>query len=147
MTAEQARELFSAALDGELEGSERDAFERALLGDAALAQEYAAFRATLAQARAVAPALTRAAPAQSGVAADAQPPTEPDLLPGVQRRLRQRSRGRFYGDRFSERLGRGLTQPLVLALIMLALLAVAWFGLGLFEGVTFSPPSPPAHSR
>jgi anti-sigma factor RsiW len=126
MTSEQARELFSAALDGELDAAERAAFERALHDDAALAQEYAAFAATLAHAR-------RAPP----------PAAPPDLLPGVQRRLRQRSRGRFYGDRFSERLGRGLTQPLVLALIMLALLAIAWFGLGLFEGVVFTPPKHP----
>ena len=126
MTAEQARELFSAAFDGELDDGEREAFERALRDDAALAQEYAAFRALLAQARSGQP-----------------PPAAPDLLPGVQRRLRQRSRGRFYGDRFAERLGRGLTQPLVLALIMLALLAIAWFGLGLFEGVVVTPPSHP----
>jgi anti-sigma factor RsiW len=133
MTSEQARELFSAALDGELEQGERDAFERALSADAALAQEYAAFRATLEHARGGAPARDP----------EAAPGLAPDLLPGVQRRLRQRSRGRFYGDRFSERLGRGLTQPLVLALIMVALLALAWFGLGLFEGVTFTPPSHP----
>jgi anti-sigma factor RsiW len=129
MTSEQARELFSAALDGELDAGEREAFDRALHDDAALAQEYTAFRATFEHARAA------TAPAREPDAA----PT-PDLLPGVQRRLRQRSRGRFYGDRFSERLGRGLTQPLLLALIMVALLALAWFGLGLFEGVTFKPP-------
>lgn len=133
MTSEQARELFSAALDGELEAGERDAFEHALHADAALAQEYAAFRATLEHARGAAPAFARDP--------NAAPPPAPDLLPGVQSRLRQRSRGRFYGDRFSERLGRGLTQPLLIALIMVALLALAWFGLGLFEGVTFSPPT------
>jgi anti-sigma factor RsiW len=133
MTSEQARERFSAALDGELEAGERDAFEHALQADGALAQEYAAFRATLEHARGAASAFAR------DVAA--APASTPDLLPGVQRRLRQRSRGRFYADRFSERLGRGLTQPLLLALVMVALLALAWFGLGLFEGVTFTPPA------
>jgi anti-sigma factor RsiW len=126
MTSEQARELFSDALDDELDADARAAFERALHDDAELAREYAAFRATLQHARGAQPS-----------------PAAPDLLAGVQRRLRQRSRGRFYGDRFSERLGRGLTQPLAIAVIMLALLALAWFGLGLFEGVTFSPPHHP----
>jgi hypothetical protein len=53
----------------------------------------------------------------------------PDLLPGVQQRLRARSRGRFYADRFAERLGSGLLQPLPLALIMLGLLVLAWLAL------------------
>ena len=123
MTPEQARERFSAALEGELEPDERDAFERALAEHSELARDYAAFADMLARAR------------------GAPPPSPPDLLPGVQRRLRQRSRGRFYRDRFSERLGRGATGPLLLALVMLALLALAWLGLAALEQVRLPGPS------
>lgn len=50
------------------------------------------------------------------------------LLPGVQKRLRERSRGKFYRDGWS-------TEPssahyATIALVMLVLLAVAYFALG-----------------
>ena len=52
----------------------------------------------------------------------------PLLLPGVQRKLRERSRGKFFGDGWStsqSRVGYG-----VVALIMLLIVAVAYFALG-----------------
>jgi anti-sigma factor RsiW len=113
MTAEQARELFSAAFEHELDESQASAFAAALAQDPELAREYDAFVATFELARQEPPG------ASPG----------PNLLPGVQRRLRARSRGRFYGDRFAERLGSGLLQPLPLALLMLGLVAVAWLAL------------------
>jgi hypothetical protein len=58
------------------------------------------------------------------------------LLRGVQQRLRARSRGRFYADRFAERLGVGSGQTLALALVMLALLGLAWLGLQLLQQVS-----------
>jgi hypothetical protein len=116
VTATEARELFSAAFERELDAGQQQAFEAALRTDVQLAREYHAFTAMLQLAR-------------GGVQQEAEPPA-PDLLPGVQRRLRARSRGRFYADRFSERLGSGLLQPLPLALIMLGLLVLAWIALG-----------------
>ena len=110
MTPAEARELFSAAFERELDAAQQQAFDAALAADAQLAREYQAFTAMLELAR--------------GSGADTAPDEPvPDLLPGVQQRLRARSRGRFYADRFSERLGSGLLQPLPLALIMLGLLA------------------------
>lgn len=118
MTREEARELFSAAFDAELDAASERALRAALEADPELAHEYAEFRATLERMRAAPPA------------SDA-----PDLLPGVQRRLRQRSRGRYYADRFSERLGLGAWQPVVLAIVMLALLGLAWLGLSVLQHI------------
>jgi anti-sigma factor RsiW len=123
MTSEQAREQFSAAIEQDLDAEQQSAFEAALAADAQLARDYASFRDMLARTRPI---------------AHGERPV-PDLLPGVQRKLRERSQGRFYADRFAERLGSGLLQPLTLALILLGLLAVAWFGLSLFEGTAALP--------
>ncbi len=118
MTADEARELFSDALEGELEPAQHQAFEAALAADAELRAEYQAFQETM--------ALTRGLPvAPAG-----------DLLPGVQRRLRARSKGRFYGDRFAQRAGLGVLHPVLLALLMLTLLALAWVGLEALGAVT-----------
>ena len=122
MTSEQARELFSAALESELDGAARAEFEAALLADPELARDYTSFRALLARTR----------PADEA-------PQAPDLLSGVQRRLRERSRGRFYADRFAERSGGGLVQPWTLALILLGVIVVLWLGLSLFEGAKLPP--------
>jgi hypothetical protein len=126
MTAAQARELFSEAYEHELDPAQAEAFAAALAADPELAREYDAFVATLSG---IVPALRGGAasvrPARGGESA-APEAAAPNLLPGVQRRLRARSRGRFYGDRFSERLGSGLLQPLPLALLLLGVLALAW---------------------
>lgn len=120
MTSEQARELFSAAYDAELDAHTRADFEAALARDGALAAEYAEFR-TLLKAAAEEPASS---------------PPAPDLLAGVQRRLRTRSRGRYYGDRFAERAGLGLRSPLLLAAIMLVLAGLAWLALRVVQGIS-----------
>jgi hypothetical protein len=124
MTAAEARELFSAAYEGELDSTQAESFAAALAADGELAREYESFVATLGLARAHAG--ERAA-------------RGPNLLPGVQRRLRARSRGRFYADRFAERLGGGLLQPLPLALVLLGLLVVAWLAQSALSGITVSP--------
>ncbi len=123
MNAPEARELFSAALENELEPEQRAAFEATLAQEPALAAEYAAFLATVTRVR-----------------SEGELTPAPDLLPRVQRRLRARSRGRFYGDRYAERLGSGLLQPLPLALAMLMLIALAWVLL-LALGVVALPPT------
>jgi anti-sigma factor RsiW len=124
MTAAEARELFSAAYERELDGPQAEAFAAALEADPELAREYEAFVATLGFAR-----------------AGAAPPPDraPNLLPGVQRRLRARSRGRFYADRFSERLGGGMLQPLPLALVLLGLVALAWLAQAALSWIAVSP--------
>lgn len=123
MTAEQARALFSCAYDGELDAEPQRAFDAALAADAALARDYAEFRSLLQRA--------------GGTLGEAEPLTgpSPDLLAGVQSRLRARSRGRFYGDKFAERAGGGAASPLRVVVIMLALVAVAWLAYGYLQGI------------
>lgn len=118
MTADEVRELFSAAYDGELDAQQKPAFEAALARDAELAGEYAAFRAML-----------------EGARNDPAETPAPDLLPGVQRRLRARSRGRFYSDKFAERAGIGLWNPLLFAVAMVAVVALAWLAYSYLQGI------------
>ena len=119
MTSQEARELFSAAYDSELAPEAQRDFEIALANDAILASEYAEFR-TLLQAA-----------AEDDVAITATP----DLLPGVQHRLRARSRGRFYRDRFSERAGLGARSPLIIAGVMILIAALVWLALRVAETI------------
>jgi hypothetical protein len=51
---------------------------------------------------------------------------EVDLLPGVQRRIRERSRGRFYGDGWSRR-GSATSTYVVTCLLMLVILVLVYF--------------------
>jgi hypothetical protein len=61
--------------------------------------------------------------------AEASLPKEaPDLLGGVQRKLRQRSKGKFYADGWST-TGARLNYTLI-ALVMLLVITVAYFALG-----------------
>jgi hypothetical protein len=52
----------------------------------------------------------------------------PDLLVGVQRKLRQRSRGKFYGDGWSTANTR--TSYVLVSVAMLIVMAIAYFVLG-----------------
>ncbi len=119
MNAEQARESFSAAYEGELSPDEKQSFDRALASDPALAEEYRQFCAML-----------------DGAHRDiGEEKKSPDLLAGVQRRLRVRSRGRFYADKFAERIGIGVLNPLTIAIAMTLLAALAWLLFGYLQSV------------
>ena len=54
--------------------------------------------------------------------------SSPDLLRGVQKKLRQRSKGKFYADGWSTSQSR--INYAVVALLMLVFIAVAYFALG-----------------
>ncbi len=110
MTPEQARDLFSAAHEGDLDAREREAFDATLVADPALSSEYARFVKLLAAT-------------QLSVARDTP---VPNLLPKVQARIRKRSRGRFYRDRFSERGGQQMLLPMMAGALMLMMLAAMW---------------------
>ena len=112
MTSHEARDLFSAAYDTLLEPSQQAEFDAALAADAPLAAEYAEFCELL-----------RLTSSQPGPAAT------PDLLAGVQRRLRARSRGRFYRDRFAERSGLVRASPLWIALALVVICVTVWLAL------------------
>ena len=123
MTPEQAEALFSVAYDHQLDESEQSAFDAALANDAELARRYAEFCQTLEMLK-----LT-----------DISGHKTPDLLPGVQRRLRNKSGGRFYADRFAERSGWASRQLYVGLLICALLLALLWVAFGVWHGVQLAP--------
>ena len=114
MSPDQARDLFSEAFDGELDAERKAAFDAALAEDSELKQEYEEFVETF--------------QIVGRLGGDEDEPA-PDLLAGVQERLRKRSRGRYYRDRFSQRMGPGWVLPLVLAMVSVLVLALAWYGL------------------
>jgi anti-sigma factor RsiW len=120
VTSDQARELFSAAYDEQLDAPEQQAFDATLENDPELAREYAAFCATLA-----------------AVHADA--PTPPDLLRGVQTRLRNASGGRYYADRFAERSGVGWLQPWGLLIACAVLMSLAWLAFRVLHAIQVAP--------
>jgi hypothetical protein len=61
-------------------------------------------------------------------AATAESERPPDLLRGVQKRIRQRSKGKFYSDGWSTTQTR--VNYALIAALMLLLVAVAYFALG-----------------
>lgn len=111
MSPDEARELFSDAYEEALAADAQAAFDRALEADLKLADEYAAFCRAL--------ELMRQRP---------QPAT-PNLLPGIQRRLRMQKRGVALQRRF----GLGGIRLVTLGLVMLALAGLGWVALELLQ--------------
>lgn len=131
MTPDEARELFGAAIDGELEPAKQEELDALLATDAGLRAELDELRAIVRETQAL------------GAAEDEG--DAPDLLAGVQGKLRARSAGRFYRDRFAEGAGRGSLTPLVLAAVMLVVVALAFLALEWNQVV--EPPRPPPRSH
>jgi len=111
MSSDQARELFSDAYEEALAGDAKRAFESALEADVSLADEYAMFCRAL--------ELMRQRPQ----------PTPPNLLPGIQRRLRMQKRGAALKKRF----GVGGLHPVALGVLMLLFAGLAWIALELLQ--------------
>jgi hypothetical protein len=111
MSPDEARELFSDAYEKSLAVDQMRAFESALQAHVELADEYAAFCRTL--------ELMRQRPQ----------PTPPNLLPGIQRRLKMNKRGETLRKRF----GMGGVHPVALGLLMLALAGLAWVAFQLLQ--------------
>ena len=111
MTRDEAREIFSEVYDGTCDAEQRAAFERLLSEDEALKAEYDDFRVLL-----------RAA----ATLGDEEPKDEPDLLRGVQSKLRVRSRGKFYRDRFAERSSTRFPLTALIGALRAALPQVKW---------------------
>jgi anti-sigma factor RsiW len=132
VTGDEARERFSEAYDDELSAEERAAFEALLVEDEVLRAEWDDFRALLDGTHALAEAddpelHDDVAARREFLEGRGGDEGVPDLLAGVQKKIRERSRGRYYRDRFAER-GRNAT-PLLLAIVMALVLGMAWFGL------------------
>ena len=133
MTPDEARALFDAAIDGELDAAKQKELDALLASDDALRAELEELRAIVREANAFG-------------AAESDAPA-PDLLAGVQAKLRKRSGGRFYRDRFAEGSGRSTVTPLVLAAVMLVLVGLAFLALEwtqVVEPPARSPGPPPS---
>jgi anti-sigma factor RsiW len=70
---------------------------------------------------------------------------EPDLLPGVQRRLRLRSKGRFYSR--TESTGMSPWPLLIASVALLVALAVGYVALGQMAAPTPTTPAPSGSGR
>lgn len=129
-SADEIRDLFSAALEGELAEADKKELDAALAENAELKEEYEAFRA-----------LFRGTAAIASTTDAETDEKEPALLRGVQERLNKRSKGRFYRDRFSRDAGgRSATWLLlILIVLMLAIVIVALQNMVVIE----TGPSPP----
>lgn len=108
MTDDEARDQFSAAMDGQLTAAERTVFDAYLRAHPDVAAEFQSLQETLANA----------ARAHQGAPV-------PDLLPGVQKKLRHRGRGGL-GDGTAQLRGRGFLSPFSLGLMLAGLLLVLW---------------------
>ena len=114
MTEEEIRDLFSEAYEEELEPERQQEFDAALAEHPALAKEYAEFVELFDRTHAM----------DTGGAAP------PNLLLGVQRKLRERSRGRYYRDVFAEKQKQTIGWlPILLAFLIIFLTGLAYFGL------------------
>jgi hypothetical protein len=133
-SADEIRDLFSAALENELAEGEKKEFDAALAENEELRSEYDAFRT-----------LFRGTAAIANTTEAETDEKEPELLRGVQERLNKRSRGRYYRDRFSrDSGGRSATWLLlILIVLMLAIVIVSLQNMVVIEpGLGAPPPSP-----
>jgi hypothetical protein len=113
MDHDEARELFGEAIEGTLPPAKKEALDRALASDPGLREEFDSYRWVI-----------RGAAALGSDAEDVD--KTPDLLPGVQSKLRRRSRGRFYRTRFSEHADARRGFWILVATSMGLLIAVVW---------------------
>lgn len=113
MNAEEARDLFSEAFEGDLDEARQQAFQKALADDEVLAAEYEDFLDTFRIMDRI----------------GEEPIEVPNLLPKIQERIRRRSRGRYYRDRFSQRIGLQWMLPVIASIALLFILAVAWYAI------------------
>ena len=125
MTSDEARDLFGDAIEGTLDPAQKDALDAALAADPELREELEAYRAVVGGA--------------ARLANEDEP--APDLLHGVQSRLRKRSRGRFYRDRFAEQARPRSVLPLLAGILVALLAAAAWMATQSFIVIE----APPAH--
>ena len=115
MDSDAARDLFSEAFEGDLEGERKEAFDAALEKDEELKSDYDDFVDTFrTMSRLASEELVR----------------PPNLLPRIQERIRRRSGGRYYRDRFAKRAGGpGWAMPVIAAVCVLVLLGIVYYAL------------------
>ena len=125
MLHEEAVGLLDALRDGELEGDEAARVEAHLESCERCRAVEAVLGGGLREAVTI------------GVAA-----SEPDLLPGVQRKLRLRSRGKFYGKEESRTTSPSSWPLLVASVAVLVALALGYVVLGQMNSASGTPGAP-----
>lgn len=80
-------------------------------------------------------------------ALDQEPPREPDVLRGVQRKIRERSGGRFYEDGWSTSRHAPIATYMVTSAVMLAITLAIYAILRPLSGEPQSAPPEPAPVR
>lgn len=110
MSPEEAENLFSEAYEKELSPEVQAAFDAVLEEHPALAADYEAFCGLFAN-----------------IGLEISEGETPDLLAGVQAKLRQRSRGRYYRDRPKHM---PKWTPILIALVTFLVLGTAFFAMG-----------------
>jgi anti-sigma factor RsiW len=133
-SADEIRDLFSAALEGELAEGDKSEFDAALRENAELAEEYDAFRTLFRGTAAIA--------STTDAETDEQ---EPALLKGVQERLHKRSKGRYYRDRFSRDAG-GRSATWLLLILIVLMVAIVIVSLQNMVVIETGPTPPPGAS-
>jgi hypothetical protein len=138
MTSDEARDLFGDAIEGTLGREQQAALDAALASDAELREEYDAYRLVVKGAASIGRAAEK----------DGEEVPAPDLLAGVQSRLRRRSRGRFYRDRFSQQAGPRSALPVLVAIVVALTIAATWVALQSLVAIdappeTSDPSAPP----
>lgn len=111
MNAEEAVDRFSEAFDGELTPEQQEEFERALALSPETKQEYDDFCDMLRVA------------GRLGLDDEED---APDIVAGVQSRIRSRSRGQFYRDRFSTQRKGASLMPMLIGVVMILVVVVCW---------------------
>lgn len=114
MTSDEARDLFSEALEGDLDEAQQEEFDAALAADEELRVEYDEFVDTFALVSKM---------------GEPEAIEVPNLLPKIQDRIRRRSRGRYYRDQFSRRAGPSWMLPLVAVVAVILVLGAAVYAL------------------
>lgn len=114
MTSDEARDLFSEALEGDLDEAQQEEFDAALAADEELRVEYDGFVDTFALVSKM---------------GEPEAIEVPNLLPKIQDRIRRRSRGRYYRDQFSRRAGPSWMLPLVAVVAVILVLGAAVYAL------------------
>lgn len=130
-SADETRDLFSDALEGELAEADKKEFDAALAENAELRGEYDAFRS-----------LFRGTAAIANTTEAETDEQEPALLAGVQERLHKRSKGRFYRDRFSRDAG-GRSATWLLLILIVLMLAIVIVSLQNMVVIETGPSAPP----
>ncbi len=143
MTADEARDLFVDAIDGMLDEEQQAQFDALLESDVVLRAEYDELKEVVGAAQ----SLREDRESLDEIVAfneDRLPEIDvpiPDLLPGVQRKIRERTRGRYYRDAAPREKAMMPWVPLILVLLTALIVGAAYGAIVLMENEAQESPN------